>query len=61
MTKTYLTPQQVAESLQVTVNTVYAWIRDRKLRAFSIGKMYRIDPDDVQRFVEEDQRCSSTE
>lgn len=52
-TKTYLTPQQVADSLQVRVDTVYRWIREQKLRAISVGKMYRIDPDDFEQFMEE--------
>lgn len=47
-----LTPEQVAEVLQVHVLTVYGYIRKRKLDAVRLGRNYRIIPDELTRFIE---------
>lgn len=46
-----LTPQDVADSLQVGVRQVYKWIQDGDLPAVRLGRVYRIQPDDLQRFL----------
>lgn len=46
----YLTCEQVAERYGVKVITVWAWIREKKLRAIKTGKMYRVKPDDLAEF-----------
>jgi excisionase family DNA binding protein len=43
-----MTPEQVAEYLQVDRATVYRYIREGKLSAFRIGRRYRISPDSVE-------------
>lgn len=48
----YLTCEQVAERYGVKVITVWAWIREKKLRAIKIGKIYRITPQDLVEFEE---------
>jgi len=49
-----MTPQQVAEHLQVHVKTVYEWINDGKLQAAKLGpRSLRIRKEDVDSFLEE--------
>ena len=48
-----LTPQDVAENLQVGVRQVYKWIQDGDLPAVRLGRVYRVQPDDLQRFLVE--------
>ncbi|MEE9399811.1 MAG: helix-turn-helix domain-containing protein [Dehalococcoidales bacterium] len=47
-----LTPEQVAEILQVHVLTIYGYIRRGKLDAVRLGRSYRIIPRDLTRFIE---------
>ncbi len=47
-----LTPEQVAEILQVHVLTIYNYIRRGKLDAIRLGRSYRIIPKDLTRFIE---------
>jgi len=46
-----MTPEQVAEYLQLAKDTVYRLIRQRKLAATRIGRAYRIPREDVERFI----------
>jgi excisionase family DNA binding protein len=50
--KNLLTPEQVAEILQVHVLTVYSYIRRGKLDAIRLGRSYRVVPKDLERFIE---------
>jgi excisionase family DNA binding protein len=52
--ETMLTVRQVCERLQVSDQTVWRWIKSGELPAISLGGKagYRIDPDDLNRFVE---------
>jgi excisionase family DNA binding protein len=47
-----MTPEQVAEILQIHVLTVYSYIRQGKLSAIRLGRNYRISPDDLERLIE---------
>ena len=47
-----LTPEQVAEILQVHILTVYSYIRQGKLEAVRLGRNYRIIQKDLTRFIE---------
>lgn len=47
-----LTPEQVAEVLQVTPDAVRRWLRTRRLRGIWIGRLWRIHPDDLSAFVQ---------
>jgi excisionase family DNA binding protein len=49
--ETYLTPQQVADKLQLTVQTVYQWIKDGELPAVKMKRVYRITQGDLDRFL----------
>jgi excisionase family DNA binding protein len=46
-----LSPQQVAEYLQLTPDTVYRYIRDGKLVASRLGRQYRILRRNVEAFL----------
>jgi excisionase family DNA binding protein len=46
-----MTPEQVAEYLQLTTDTVYRLIRGKQLAASKIGRSYRIPKEDVEAFL----------
>jgi excisionase family DNA binding protein len=46
-----MTPEQVAEYLQLNTDTVYRLIRQNKLAASQIGRTYRIPKEDVENFL----------
>jgi excisionase family DNA binding protein len=48
----YLTPEQVADRLQVVVETVYRWLRTGKLRGSRLGrKTWRVAEPDLNDFM----------
>lgn len=49
---TYLTPEQVADRLQVVVETVYRWLRSGKLRGSRLSrKVWRVAESDLNDFM----------
>ena len=46
-----MTPEQVADYLQLNTDTVYRLIRERKLAASQIGRTYRIPKEDLEDFL----------
>ena len=46
-----MTPEQVADYLQLATETVYRLIRQRKLAATRVGRAYRIPRQDVESFI----------
>ena len=46
-----LTPAQVADYLQLDKETVYRLIRDRKLAATRVGRVYRIPREELDAFM----------
>jgi excisionase family DNA binding protein len=46
-----MTPEQVADYLQLNTDTVYRLIRQNELAAVRIGRAYRIPRDDVEAFL----------
>jgi len=50
--QSFLTPEQVAELLQIHVLTVYSYIRQNKLGAIRLGRSYRITQTDLDKFIE---------
>jgi excisionase family DNA binding protein len=46
-----MTPEQVADYLQLNMDTVYRLIRSHKLPAAKIGRAYRIPKADVDAFL----------
>jgi excisionase family DNA binding protein len=50
--ETYYTPREVADILKLTVQAIYDYIADGKLRAARLGRRYRISPRDLQEFMD---------
>jgi excisionase family DNA binding protein len=46
-----MTPEQVADYLQLAKDTVYRLIRERKLAATRVGRAYRIPRQDLESFI----------
>lgn len=46
-----MTPEQVAEYLQLNTDTVYRLIRQKQLAASQIGRTYRIPKEDLENFL----------
>ena len=53
--KQYLTVEEIADMLQVSIDTVRNWInrKNNKLPAFKIGREWRIEKADLDRFIQE--------
>jgi excisionase family DNA binding protein len=51
MSSQVMTPEQVAEFLQVNPATVYRYIRQHRLEASRLGRHYRITREAVDRFL----------
>ena len=51
--KKWLYVEDIAIELEVNVETVRLWIRQKKLAAYRVGRDYRIRPEDYRRFLEE--------
>lgn len=46
-----MTPEQVADYLQLNTDTIYRLIRGHQLAASKIGRAYRIPKEDVETFL----------
>lgn len=51
LTKEVLTPQEVAEYLQLAPDTVYRYIREGRLVASKLGRQYRIPKKNIELFL----------
>jgi excisionase family DNA binding protein len=51
MSSQVMTPEQVAEFLQINPATVYRYIRQHRLEASRLGRHYRITREAVDRFL----------
>jgi excisionase family DNA binding protein len=47
-----LTPEQVAERLQLSQITILHWLRSKKLPGVKLGKLWRVREADLQQFIE---------
>jgi excisionase family DNA binding protein len=55
MDKPYLTLDEIAEMLQVSVDTVRNWINRKKdpLPAFKLGREWRVEKKDLDKFIQD--------
>lgn len=60
MDEKILTPDQVAQILQVHPFTVLKFIKQGKLRASKLGRVYRIRESDVNRFLDEQEAAAAS-
>lgn len=51
MHKEFYTAQELADKLRVNIMTIYRYIKARKLKAYKIGKGFRIDTKEFSRFL----------
>jgi excisionase family DNA binding protein len=52
--ESFLTPQEVSDLLQVSVQTVRRWIKDEELPAYKVGpRMWRIRKVDLDTWLEQ--------
>lgn len=47
----YYTAKELADKLRVNIMTIYRYIKARKLKAYKIGKEFRIDKTEFQKFL----------
>jgi len=50
--KEFYTAQELAEKLRVNIMTIYRYIKAGKLKAYKIGKEFRIEKDEFQGFLD---------
>lgn len=48
----YLTPKEVARTLQLNLLTIYKYIKNKKIVAIKVGRNYRISQKDLENFIE---------
>lgn len=48
----YITPEEIAEELRVSVKAVYTWLRKGTVRGIKVGKVWRIRRVDYDYFLE---------
>lgn len=51
MMKEFYTAQELADKLRVNVMTIYRYIDKGKLKAYKLGKEFRIDKDEFERVL----------
>jgi excisionase family DNA binding protein len=49
----YLTVEQIAKELGLSEETVLRWIRRKELKAYKLGKTYRVNSKDYQEFLDQ--------
>ena len=47
----FYTAQELAEKLRVNIMTIYRYIKAGKLKSYKIGKEFRVDKKEFQRFL----------
>jgi excisionase family DNA binding protein len=52
MASEWLSVEDIANDLKVTIDTVRAWIRRKQLPAYRVGRDYRIKRVDYNKFLE---------
>jgi excisionase family DNA binding protein len=49
----YLKVEQIAKELGLSEETVLRWIRKKDLKAYKLGKNYRVKREDYQEFLDQ--------
>ncbi|MDI9325550.1 MAG: helix-turn-helix domain-containing protein [Alphaproteobacteria bacterium] len=50
-TKEFYKTEELAEKLEVNIMTIYRYIKASRLKAYKIGKEFRIDKDEFNAFL----------
>jgi excisionase family DNA binding protein len=57
----FLTPQEVSDLLQISVQTVRRWIKEEDLPAYKVGpRVWRIRKTDLNTWLEQQRTASTT-
>jgi excisionase family DNA binding protein len=48
----YLTSEQVADKLNVPHRTIMRWLREGYMPGHKLGKEWRINPEELEKFIE---------
>ena len=56
----FYTIEEIAELLKVSYLTVFRWVQAGKLTAYKVGKQYRIDVQDLNKFLEESKKYGNS-
>lgn len=51
-TKEFYTAQELAEKLRVNIMTIYRYIKAGKLKAYKLGKEFRIEKKEFERLLD---------
>jgi excisionase family DNA binding protein len=51
MSTEFYTPAEVADMLRVNIMTIYRYIKAGKIKAYKLGKEFRIDVKEYERFL----------
>lgn len=51
--KDFYTAQDLADKLSVNIMTIYRYIKAKRLKAYKIGKEFRIGRTDFEKFIEQ--------
>lgn len=51
MNKEFYTAQDLADKLSVNIMTIYRYIKAKRLNAYKIGKEFRIDKKEFNKFM----------
>ena len=51
MSKEFYTAQELADKLRINIMTIYRYIKAKKLKAYKIGKEFRIDKNEFTKFL----------
>lgn len=51
--KRYLKPKDIAMLLMLNVLTIYEYIKKGKLKAIKFGRNYRVEEEDLNKFINE--------
>lgn len=49
--KEFYKPEELAKVLQVNIMTIYRYIKAKRIKAYKIGREYRIDNNEFQTFL----------
>lgn len=49
--KPYYTAKELADMLSVNIMTIYRYIKAKRLKAFKIGKEFRIERSEFEQFI----------
>jgi len=49
--QSFLTPEEVADKLNVPERTIIRWLRTGYMPGVKLGKEWRIDPEELEKFI----------